>query len=168
MSSLYVLDSDILMLLENGFTMACVDENGEIDEEKAREYLETLPIERDRKLEAYGMVIKNYQADIDAIKAEEANLKARRQAKEKQVERLKEAVASSMNLFEQPKFETPKVVFTFRKSQQVEVDLAVLDKQYIKEKIEYSADKTAIKKAIVAGEVIEGATLVIKQNLQVK
>ena len=168
--TLYEIENELLMLLENGFNMACIDiETGEIDEEKAAKYLEELPIERDKKLEAYGLVIKNYQAEIEAIKQEQANLTARRQEKEKHVERLKNAITNSMVMFNQPKFETAKVAFSFRKSQTVEItNLNELPVDYIKEKVEHVADKIAIKKALQAGERVVGASLVTKQNLQIK
>lgn len=166
--TLYEIESELLALLENGFNAACIDEDGVVDEERAAEYLEKLPIERDKKLEAYGLVIKNYTAEIEAIKQEQANLTARRTAKEKHVERLKKAITNSMVMFNQPKFETAKVAFSFRKTSSVEVDMDTLDKEFIREKVEYSADKTAIKNAIKAGKLVEGAQIVEKQALQVK
>lgn len=166
--TLYEIEAEILALLENGFTASCIDEDGVVDEEKAQEYLERLPIERDKKLESYGLVIKNYEAEIEAIKQEQARLTARRQAKEKQVERLKTAITNSMVLFNQPKFETAKVLFSFRKTSSVEVDMNSLAKEFIKEKVEYTADKAAIKNAIKQGEVVEGARIVERQALQVR
>lgn len=166
--TLYEIESELLALLENGFNAACIDEDGVVDEDRAAEYLEKLPIERDKKLEAYGLVIKNYEAEVQAIKQEQANLTARRQSKEKQVERLKKAITNSLVAFNQPKFETAKVAFSFRKTSSVEVDMDILDKEFIREKVEYSADKTAIKNAIKAGKVVEGAQIIEKQALQVK
>lgn len=166
--TLYEIEAEILALLENGFTASCVDEDGVVDEEKAKEYLERLPIERDKKLEAYGLVIKNYTAEIEAIKQEQANLTARRTAKEKQVDRLINAITNSMVAFNQPKFETAKVAFSFRKTSLVEVNMDTLDKEYIREKVEYSPDKTAIKNAIKSGKMVEGACIVERQKLQVK
>jgi hypothetical protein len=43
-----------------------------------------------------------------------------------------------------------------------------LPKEYLKEKIEINPDKTAIKKALEQGEIIYGALLVTKSNLQIK
>lgn len=166
--TLYEIESEILALVENGFNAACIDEDGVVDEEKAKEYLEKLPIERDKKLEAYGLVIKNYEAEIEAIKQEQARLTARRQAKERQVERLKNAITNSMVLFNQARFETAKVAFSFRKTSSVEVNMDTLAKEYIREKIEYTADKTAIKNAIKSGQVVEGAQIIERQTLQVK
>ena len=167
MSTLYQINQDILELLENGYNLACIDlETGEINEEKAQEYLEALEIERAVKIENIALYIKNLESDAAEIKAEEKNLKARREAKEKKAQRLRDYLASCLN---NTKFETAKVLLSFRSSKVVVIDnLEELDKTYIKEKVEYSADKTAIKKALDSGEIVIGARLEEKQNLQIK
>jgi hypothetical protein len=170
MSSLYEIEKGIIELLENGFNLACVDEEtGEIDAEKAAEYLEALQIERDEKVENIAIYIKSLDSDAAAIKAEEKNLAARRQAKERKAERMREYLKSSMLAFGDKKFETARVALSFRTSRQVIVaDLEKLDKAFIKEKVEYAADKTAIKKAIEGGALVDGAYIEEKQNLNIK
>lgn len=114
-------------------------------------------------------MIKNLTAEADAIREEEKTLAARRQAKEKIVERLKNAVAASMTLQDEAKFETAKVAFSFRKSEVVEItDIDKLPAKYVTVKTTTAPDKTAIKAALKSGETIEGASLISKQNLQVK
>lgn len=170
MSSLYTIESGILELLENGFNAACIDtETGEIDEIKASEYLEALQIERGVKIENIALYIKNLLSEVIAIKEEEKALKARREAKERKAERLKEYLKSSLITFNEPSFETAKVALTFRTSKSVIIEnLENLDKTYIKEKVEYSADKTAIKKAIESGLTINGAYIQENKNLNIK
>lgn len=170
MSSLYEIENGIIELLENGFNAACVDpETGEIDETKAAEYLETLQLERGEKVENIAIYIKSLDSDAAAIKAEEKNLAARRQAKERKAERMREYLKSSMLAFGDKKFETARVALSFRTSRQVIVaDLEKLDKAFIKEKVEYAADKTAIKKAIEGGALVDGAYIEEKQNLNIK
>ncbi len=170
MSSLYEIESGIIELLENGFNLACIDaETGEIDEAKAAEYLEALQLERGEKVENIALYIKSLDSEAAAIKAEEKNLQARRTAKERKAERLREYLKSSMLAFNEKKFETARVALSFRSSKQVIVtDIDKLDKAYVKEKVEYSADKTAIKKAIESGAVIDGAYIEEKQNLNIK
>ena len=150
MASLFEIDNGILELLENGFNLACIDEEtGEIDETKAAEYLEALQLERGAKVENIALYVKSLTSEAEAIKAEEKRLKERREQKERKAERLKEYLKSSMLAFNEPKFETARVALSFRTSKTVVVsDMEKLDKAYIKEKVEYSADKTAIKKAI--------------------
>lgn len=170
MSSLYEIESGIIELLENGFNINCCDlETGEIDEQKAAEYLEALQLERGVKIENIALYIKNLYADAEKIKQEEERLKARREAKVKKAERLREYLKSSMLTLGEPKFETARVALSFRTSKSVIIDdMEKLDKKYIQEKVSYTADKTAIKKAIASGEVIEGARLEENKNLQIK
>lgn len=165
--NLFEIDKDLIEYVEKGFSL-CVNEDGEINEEQLNKYLVDLPLERERKLEAYGLIIKQLQAESNALKGEIDNLTARKQVKDNKIERLKKAVASSMTAFNENKFETSKVVFSFRKSESVDIDMDLLDKQWVKETVEIKADKTAIKQALKNGEIIKGASLIQKQNLQIK
>lgn len=170
MSSLYKIDVEIMELLSNGFNDACIDaETGEINEEKAQAYLEALQIERAVKIENTALYIKNLESDATEIKNEENNLKARRTAKERQAKCLRDYLSSSLLASKESKFETARVALGFRSSKAVVIDnLETLDKSFIKEKIEYSADKMAIKKAIENGETVNGAHIEVNQNLQIK
>lgn len=170
MSSLFEIESGIAEILENGFNSACIDpETGEIDEAKALGYLDALQIERGRKIENIALYIKSLKAEAEAIKAEEKRLKERREAKERKAERMSDYLKYSMLAFNEKQFETARVALSFRASKQVIVsDMDKLDKAYIKEKVEYSADKTAIKKAIDAGVIVAGAYIEEKQNLNIK
>jgi hypothetical protein len=58
---------------------------------------------------------------------------------------------------------------SLRKSVQTIIDdLDQVPKQYKTVKVETTPDKTAIKKAIQEGEIIEGAHLEEKNNLQIR
>lgn len=167
--NLYDLDNSIIELLENGFNEAAIDmETGEIDFDKASQFLDDLQLERKTKLENIALFIKNLESEADAIKQEEKNLKARREAKENKADQLRDYIKNSMLNFNEPKFETPRVAMSFRTSKVVEVDEQVLDKQYYKEKVEYSVDKKAIKDAIENGIEVAGACISERKNLQIK
>ena len=170
MKNLYEIDSNIIELLENGFNPACIEEEtGEIDEAKANKYLESLKIDRKEKIENIAVYIKTLDSEAAAIKAEEKRLKERREAKERKAERLRDYLKTSMLMFDEKRFETARVVLSFRASKTVIVsDIELLDKAYIKEKVEYSADKTAIKKAIESGATVNGAFIEENQNLQIE
>ena len=106
MRSLYEINADIL---------ACVDaETGEIDADK----LDELLIERNDKIEAIALWVKNLTAEINMIKAEEKALADRCKAKESKVESLKKYLDSALS---GQKFETAKVAVNFRKSSKVEI-----------------------------------------------
>ena len=67
------------------------------------------------------------------------------------------------------KFETPKVKISYRKSETVEVEnVDLLPKEFVKEKIEKSADKMALKQFIKGGKTLNGVKLVTNINMQVK
>lgn len=151
---LYEIDDAIL---------ACTDaETGEIiDEDK----LNALLMERDKKCECVGVWIKNLESLIKALKDEEDTLKKRRETAVKKAEALKKWLADAVGY---QKFETAKVIVTFRKSTAAEVDAEKLPKKWFVRKITLTPDKTAIKSAILAGQKIKGASLVERQNIQIK
>lgn len=170
MESLYEIDKKVANLLMDEFDEKYVDEEtGEVNEELARQDLDALEMERNEKLENIALFIKNLNGEITLLKQEETALSTRRKAKENKVERLKQYVSNSMQTFGDLKIETPRVALSFRKSESVVVeDSSLLEPRYLKEKIEYSADKTLIKRELKAGNVVLGARLVENNNLQIK
>lgn len=163
---LYEINNDILNLLEN--EMVVDEETGEIIWDA--DNFDSLIQNRDEKWENCGLFIKNLNSEIDSIKVEEKNLKARRQSKEKKVQRLSDYLSYSMKLTEDRKFETPRIILSLRKSKKVEIDdISKIPEEYIKTKTEVSADKTLLKTAIdKEGKIIEGARVVENDNLTIK
>lgn len=158
--TLYEIDQKIEAAIMN----AVNEETGEITEDFA--LLDELQLEREQKIENGGLYIKNLTAEIESLKAEEKALCERRKSKEKRAEWLKGYLTYSLD---GAKFETPKLALSFRKS--VVVDVADVDKlpeEFKRVKTTVDADKTALKEALKAGALIDGATLVEKQNLQIK
>lgn len=165
MATLYELDRAVWEVLEHD--MVFDEETGEIVWDESN--LDQLVAELDTKRENVGLFIKNLTAEVEMFKAEEKNLKERRQAKEKKIERLKDYLTRSMELTGDKLLETPRVKLSFRKSTSVVVeDLDKLPEEYVKVKTEKSADKTALKKAIQGGAEIVGAEIKETQNLQIK
>lgn len=166
MSALYEIDRNLYQLLEND--MVVDEETGEILFDESD--IDNLLLTREEKLENTGCYIKNLLSDIEQLKAEEKNLKARRQTKEKKVERLKSYLSNSMLLFGDKKFETPRIVLSFRKSKQVEIDPeAKIPQDYMTVKVEESPNKTKLKDAILKqGLSFDGVQVVEKENLQLK
>ena len=166
MSNLYQIDAAIENAIERLFDT--VNEDGEVEEGTAAE-LEELKAERAQKLDNIGAYIKNIEADVDAIKAEIKTLQDRAKVKQNKIDRLEDYVAKSLKANNESKFESARVVFSFRKSVSVDITNAdMLPKKYIVKKTETAPDKTAIKEALKAGKVVKGAQLVEKQNLQIK
>ena len=69
-----------------------LEETGEISEEEVKGALDVAKEDLADKLEDYCKVIKNLEAEIVGLEAEEDRLAARRQAKENAVERMKKAM----------------------------------------------------------------------------
>lgn len=108
----------------------------------------------------------NRLALIANIKAEEERLKARRQRLEKTVDSLE----SDINVVYQRGDTLTQYAGNFtvstRESTQVITDGTFYDERFIRTTI--SIDKAELKKALTAGEKIEGAHLQTNYNLQIK
>ena len=166
--TLYNIDNKILEIIERGFV---VDEDtGEIIDsaEEVNARLEELEFDRTAKIENIALYIKNMESLVVSLKAEEKALADRRRAREKRIENLKNYLTSSMVAANENGIETSKVCISFRKSESVVVNEALLDQKYFNEKVTYTPDKTAIKKALKDGATIDGAYIETKQNLQIK
>lgn len=155
MSSLYTINQEILNCIEL--------ETGEITD---FDKFEALQIERNEKLENIALWVKNLLSESEALKAEEKAFAERRKSSESKAESLKRYLDSALK---GQKFNTTKVAISYRKSTSVDVlDVEKLPEAYRKTVTTVSADKTAIGAALKAGEFVDGATLVEKNNLSIK
>jgi len=143
-----------------------IDNNGELSPELSQA-LVINETELKEKAINYGYVIRSFEYENDIIDAEIKRLKALKEQKEKAIQKLKDAVTDAMNLYSIEKVESPALKLSFRKSESVEIS-ENLDKRFMIEKVTLQPDKVAIKEAIKKGEQVEGAVLVINQNLQIK
>jgi hypothetical protein len=115
----------------------------------------------------YAMVILNNQADTQAIETEIKRLKALKDAIDSTTDKLKEAVSNAMLMHDLTEVKSPLVKMSFRKSKSVHItDENELDASFFEYK--RTVNKTAIKKAIEGGELVAGAELIEKNNLQIK
>ena len=137
----------------------CVNEDGEvIDQEK----LETLQMERDKKIEGIACWIKELTAEANAIKEEKLRLEARQRVAENKVKSLKSYLAYAL---QGASFRTAKASVSFRKTESVDVTPDGLEnlKAMHDELLTYKdpePNKTAIKQAIKDGLNVPGVQLV--------
>ena len=179
MANLYEIDYQLQMLEDY---MVDVETGEILDEDSFNAKFDEIQMALNEKIENSMCFYKNLQADIEAFKTEEKNIAQRRKVKENLAERIKNRIDNyirmkytnedgvvdidSLNKF---KMETPRMKLSYRKSDSVDVyDIDSLPKEYIKEKVEVSADKTALKKDIKSGKEINGAKIVTNLNMQVK
>lgn len=160
--TLYEINQAIIDALEN----AVDPETGEISDDVAAA-LEALDMQRTEKLENIACYIKDLEAEGKAIRDEEKALAARRRTTERKTERLKDYLAWALA---GEKFKSARCAVSFRKSTAVEIApdaLTYLPERFLRFK-DPEADKTAIKDALKAGEIIEGCKLVDNVSMIIK
>ena len=172
--NLYDIDQRLVTLLEEHFDI----EDGVLceSEEELAKKIDEVSLDLDTKIENIGCYIKNLEADVEALKKEEDNLKARRKSAENKIEGLKRYLNGYlMACFPKDedrakwKFKSPKVVLGYRKSSSVEVpDIEKLDKKYLKITTKVDPDKKAIGDAIKSGKEVIGAFIKQNVNLSIK
>jgi hypothetical protein len=139
------------------------DENGEITQEQLDAF-EQLELAKNEKIENIACWIKNLRADADAIWAEVKVLVERRKVKENQANYLQSLLS---NFLKGEQFESARCRIGYRKSEQIEItNEKLLPKEFWVVKKDVS--KTLIRDAILAGQKVKGASLVEKQNIQIK
>lgn len=157
MATLYELNTAIL-----NFEWDIDPETGEIMNAAD---LDAIELERDEKLEQFGLWIKDLNAEAEMIKKEKDALAAREKAAKNKAERVKHYLGWVLN---GEKFKTAKVAMSWRKSTAVEItDAARIPKQYLIEQ-EPKIAKAAIMVDLKAGQEVEGAELVERNNLLIK
>ena len=163
--TLYEIDRAIQDILDGG--IAYDAETGEVIFDDTD--LKQLQADLETKLENIGLYIKNLRAESDAIKAEEEALKKRRDRKTKAADHYAEYVKAYLIEDGRPRYETPRVSMTIRKSEAVDIDpMAKLPNEYIDLKYDVRPDKAALKKAIKGGQTIEGVRLIPRENIIIK
>ena len=170
MATLYEINWDIDKLLATDFSAdeELVDTStGEIF--NLKEKLDELEIDLNTKLENVGCYIKNLDSDIEALKNEEKTLAERRRVKENKLERLKQYLSDNLQVAGMQKFESPRCVLSFRKSEQVVIsEGAEIPEEFIIRKVTEQPDKKLLKDAIKQGFEFEGISIVENKNLQIK
>ena len=147
----------------NSQILDCIDE--ETGEVLDTERLEKIMQDKASKIESVACWYKNVIAEAEAIKAEIANLTARKKHDEKLAESLKIYLS---NALDGEKFKTAKVSISYRKSSSVEVDdVYKLPDDYLTYKMP-EPKKAMLKTAIKSGQKFEGVRIVEKNNIQIK
>ena len=162
---LYELANDYMALMQ------AID-NDEIPEDAIADTLEAIKGEIEVKADNIACLLKNLDADVAAIKAEEARLAARRKAKEKSHEKIRTYLSNMLQNVGVGEVETARNKITFRKSEAVDIDTtfiawAMANRDDLLTYGAPTANKTEIKKALKGGAEIPGAQLVTKQNIQI-
>lgn len=127
--------------------------------EALKDALENMAADIDFKLENYAKIIKNFESDIEGLKAEEARLAAKRKAKENAIKVMKERMTIAMQQTGKLDIKTPLFSFKVQKN----TPSVVMDVNYIEDVPEKylipqdpKIDKKLLKADIEAGADLDG------------
>ncbi|MBQ8921033.1 MAG: siphovirus Gp157 family protein [Oscillospiraceae bacterium] len=176
-----------LFEISNGFAALFdqLESFDEIEETDMREIaqqawfdtLEGIEAEFEIKAENVAQYIKGLRKEAEDIKEEEQALAARRKAKERSAKNLTDYLMACMKQIHREKIETAKCKLSIRKNaESVQVadedglarQLAALGRADLIRVKPPELDKTALKKALQAGEIINGAALGRTESLIIK
>lgn len=107
--TLYELTDEFLQLQQ-------ILEDGEADEQIYQDTLESLEYDLEEKANNYAKIIRNFESQIETLKAEERRLKDRRQVCEKAIKRLKDNLQAAMVQTGKRKIKTDLFSFTVAKN----------------------------------------------------
>ena len=152
MATLYQLTDDYLTLLE-------MAEDPDIDEQALKDTMEGIEGALEIKAEGYAKIIRMLEGDAAACDAESKRLRNKKQAIERNIDRMKAALQYAMQATGKTKFKTPLFSFNIQKN----TPSVVMDEQYIENIPERflihkdpEINRAAIKSAIKAGEDVGG------------
>ena len=146
-------------------------EDGNIPEKAVEDTLESIGVKD--KIEDYCKVIKSFEYNTDTIDRELERLKSAKERTQKAIERLTKAVAEYLATTKSCKATAGTFSLSLRKLESVQItDESKIPEKFIvtKTTVKTSPDKTAIKKFLKENEenTVEGAMLVVNENLQIK
>lgn len=161
MANLYDIEQSIL---------DCFDaETGELLD---TERLSELELARDKKIENIALYIKNLKSDVEAYKHEKEVFAEKERVAKNKAESLKNYLQQYLA---GEKFSTSKVSISYRKSEVVDIADESKFIEYAQKNNESllsyktpTINKTAVKELLKEGEVVEGASIVQRQNMQIK
>jgi len=143
-----------------------------LDESKGDEllvYLDGIEVQMKDKVSQLVRFSRNLELTAGAIDTEIERLQGLKKSYENKSEQLKNYLSYSMQKHGIERVDTDIAKLSFRKSQTVEIEnIEILPERFIVTRVSKSADKNAIKEAIVAGEIIDGARIANHLNLQIK
>lgn len=164
MTSLYDIDSRLANIFRMEDGTVADKETGEVLD---AEVLENLQMERSEKIDNILCFIKNLEADELKYKAEAEYQASRAERNRKKAAQLKEYLAEHLEAGK--KFESAHGEIRWRKSTAVDVpDVMALPEEFRKVKETWTADKAVIGKLLKSGMTVCGASLVERQNIQIR
>ncbi|MBL1263808.1 siphovirus Gp157 family protein [Methylomicrobium sp. RS1] len=163
--TLYQLSAQYLQALD-----ALADPEAELPAEAVSDTLEALAGELEEKAVNVAKFLRNMEATAEAIKAAEANMAKRRKTLENRVQWLKDYLRSNMEHSGITEIECPYFRVTIQSNPPaVEIcDEDSVPAEFKEPVVSWKVDKTAIRKALQAGQSVAGASLSQGARLVIK
>lgn len=152
--SLYTLTNDLQQL-----EAMLLDEDCEVSKECLMDTLEGIEGEYTDKVNAYCKLIKNLKAEAEEIGEEVKRLQAKKRSHEKSIERLKDTLATSMQLVGKEKIKTTLFSLYGLKGDKLQI-LGEVPEEYKVEYVTKKNDEKAIKQALLDGKELGFAKLI--------
>lgn len=145
-------------------------QNDETPTQAQLDTLLALDSDLENKLIAYGYVIKNTEADINAIDEEIKRLTERKKRHSKLVSTLSNNMLTAMLVNGKTEIKDAVLPIKLKNNPpSVIVDCAIdkLPSEFVRTKTTTEADKTALKEAIKAGAIFDGVRLESKKSIKI-
>lgn len=144
------------------------EETGEVDSQILAALEGTQEAFREKAVNI-ALIIRMFENKKAEIRGEIQRLQALEKKVSNNIERLSNNLSSACLRLDMRNIADHRAVISFRKSEQTIIYNADdIPQEYIKEKIEKSFDKIAIKAAIKSGVEVAGAKIETVQNIQIK
>ena len=141
----------------------------ELDDETFNDTLDSIDFQEDleRNIEYFVKMWKNALSDAERFKQAKQEFYDKEKNAKAKAEKYKEAIERALTMSGKKKVEAGLFTVSLLKSKQVDIsDETKIPLEFMK--LEYKPIKTELAKRLKAGEVIEGATLIEKESLQVR
>lgn len=141
-------------------------DSGLVDSALVKEEMDKIVGNIGDKFDSIQKLITNYKAVAEKQKEEEARIKARRVATEKNIASLRQYILTNLENLPKGKIKTASFTFSAKKTESVVADVDLLTEDYYK--ITKTVDKAKIKEDIKNGKEVRGARLYVKNSLNVR
>ena len=152
MSTLYELTEQYQKLLE-------LADDPDIELDVFQDTLDGLTGEIENKANGYGAVIRELEADTDALDAEIRRLTTRKAKKKEVISRMKESLKRAMEMTDKPRIQTALFTFSIKRNPPSVVmetdDWRRVPEEFLKTS-DPTIDKAKVKEALKNGELFPG------------
>lgn len=150
-------------------TLKAIEENEGVIDENMEKALAIGKEELEQKGMSYGFAIKEFEDTVAVAKKEIERIQNILDRNQLMADKLKDKIKAAMIEFDVLEIKTATLKLKVSTSKETVITNAdVIPKQFLVSKTTYTPDKKAIKAAIEAGKVVQGAFVKTNKNLQIK